>query len=141
LLQVPSLRVQVPQLHSHDYRVRIKTEALHSILFSHLTTLQDPDVMADAALLFRSLCLAGTTDWQATVDGMAVSLEWDWIQLEDGVVMPFRSVAPRTNLCLVGPKGYDLSEEEHQDGLWALVDVLAWEQAVAREIPRLRGGH
>jgi len=129
VITVPST-LQSPQMHCRDFRIRLKLHELRRVSFSHLFTFRDLDVMADAAQHLHRACVAGSTDWSAEARGVGVSLEWDWIVLEDGTVALFKAAAPRTNLCLIGPDGYDLDEESQHAGLWAAVENIAWRSVV-----------
>lgn len=134
MTSVLSSTMQSPQLHCRDFRVRLNIHDLRRVAFEHLLTFRDIDVMVDAARCFNRACVAGSTDWWASVDGVGVSLEWDWILGADGSVAVFEDAAPRTNLCLIGPHGYDLDEDGQRNGLWAAIESITWRGAVTSHL-------
>lgn len=122
----------VPQMHSHDFLLRLTRAELDALAVSHLYTVDEPGVLSDAALTVCGAVRAGCTEWQGTVEGRVVSLSWDWAQLPDGGMHPLPAVAPRTNLRLLDAKGYDSAPGVESEALWAFIARIDWQpQAVA----------
>ena len=86
------------QLHSHDYRIRLTERVLGSLDFQHLYTVDDPAVALDATAICQAPVHAGTIEWVATHQGVAVSLAWDWVLTHDATVQTVTQMDPRTNL-------------------------------------------
>ena len=116
-----------PQLHSHDRLVRVRADAMATIVLEHAWTVQDGGVLEDED---SDACSAGITEWQGTWQGRVVSLGWDWRRLQDGAILPVECVAPRTNLMLIDDRGYDC-HGRRDAALWQLVRQLRWEAEVA----------
>jgi Domain of unknown function (DUF4902) len=117
-------------MHSHDYLIRARHLALSSVEFRHLCTERDAAVLEDA-LPHAVNWLAGTTEWVGQIQGTVASLGWDWVRLDDGAVHALKVVAPRTNLQVIDPKGYDLSVSAAAAILWSVIDALPWQSEVA----------
>jgi Domain of unknown function (DUF4902) len=117
-------------MHSNDYLIRTRHQALSGIEFQHLHTEQDATVLEDACDLPHSV-IAGTTEWVGNIQGTMASIGWDWVQLHDGAVHALKQVAPRTNLQVIDPKGYDLSMKDTVAVLWSVIEALPWESEVA----------
>jgi hypothetical protein len=114
------------QMHSHDYLLRVSPRELDAIVFAHLCTVQDPSVLQDTAWEHRGPLRAGYTEWHGTMNGTAISLAWDWVELSDGALHPVTAVAPRSNLRLLDGKGYDLAPAAECEALWARIAAIAW---------------
>ncbi|GAB2600031.1 hypothetical protein GCM10027034_36460 [Ramlibacter solisilvae] len=123
----------IPQMFSRDYCVRVPQRRLGDILFEHLCTEQDPGVSGLRQKSFRG----GMTEWVGRCGGQAVSLGWDWGQLEDGSICLLKAVSPRTNLMAIDAKGYDMPGNEALDDLWALIESLPWRGEVAASLRSL----
>jgi hypothetical protein len=123
-----------PQLHSHDYRVRLRAAALFTIVFEHVSTLQDFSVLDDALPAHRAAHSAGITEWQGMSAGGVVSLGWDWLRLHDGALVPDRTVPVRSNFMLLDAQGYDTSAQECDDMLWQLIQEMPWRAAAAQAL-------
>lgn len=117
------------QMHSHDYLLRVAPRELDTIVFAHLCTVQDQSVLQDTAWENQRALRAGYTEWHGSRNGTSVSLAWDWIELSDGALYPLTAVAPRTNVRLLDPKGYDLDATAECAALWAHIDGLPWREA------------
>jgi hypothetical protein len=119
-------------MHSHDHLIRARHQVLSGIEFQHLYTEQDAAVLEDAFDLPHAVnWIAGTTEWVGHIQGALASIGWDWVQLNDGAVHALKLVAPRTNLQVIDPKGYDLSTEDAAAILWSVVEALPWQSEVA----------
>ncbi len=123
-----------PQLHSHDYRVRLRAAALFTIVFEHVSTLQDFTVLDDAQPAHRSACSAGITEWQGRAAGRLVSLGWDWLRLHDGALVADCTVPVRSNLMLIDARGYDLSLQECDAVLWQFIRAMPWQARAAQAL-------
>lgn len=124
----------VPQMHSHDYLLRLTRDELDSLVLSHLFTVDDPAVLADAGVGPAAGVRGGYTEWQGTVGGHVVSLAWDWIQLADGAFQILPAVSPRTNVRLLDSKGYDSAPAEESDALWQYVARIDWRTPAAEAL-------
>jgi len=119
-------------MHSYDYLIRARHHALRGIEFQHLHSEQDDTVLKDAIDLPQARnWVAGTTEWVADIQGTVASIGWDWVQLHDGAVKALKHVAPRTNLQVIDPKGYDLSFDDAAAILWSVIEKLPWQSEVA----------
>lgn len=116
-----------PQLHSHDFLVRLSAAALEAIVFDHLYTVQDAAVLADCESPTFAGQRAGTTEWQAQAGRIVVSLAWDWTEAADGGLHLVRAVAPRTNLQLIDARGYDVDSAPL---LFRRIEDIPWHAAV-----------
>lgn len=121
----------VPQMHSHDYLLRLTRDELDGLVLSHLYTVDDPAVLADAGVSPAAGVRGGYTEWQGTIGGQVVSLAWDWIQLADGALQALPAVSPRTNLRLLDSKGYDSPPAEEADALWEYLARIDWRDHAA----------
>lgn len=128
IVAVPST---VPQMHSQDYLLRLSGEELEALALSHLYTVDEPAVLADAGIKQAPGLRGGYTEWQATVEGRVVSLAWDWIQLADGALHAMAAVPPRTNIRLLDSKGYDSAPESESNALWARIAQIEWQPHAA----------
>jgi hypothetical protein len=119
-------------MHSRDHLIRARHQVLSGIEFQHLYTEQDATVLEDAFDLPPSVIwMAGTTEWVGDIRGAVASVGWDWVRLHDGAVHALKLVAPRTNLQVIDPKGYDLSIEDAAAILWSVIAALPWQSEVA----------
>jgi hypothetical protein len=119
-------------MHSRDYLIRARHQVLSGTEFQHLCTEQDATVLEDAFDLPPALnWIAGTTEWVAHIQGTVASIGWDWVQLHDGAVHALKEIAPRTNLQVIDPKGYDLCIEDAAVILWSVIEKLPWQSEVA----------
>ena len=119
-------------MHSHDYLIRERHQALTGIEFQHLYSEQDATVLEEALDLPSAVnWIAGTTEWVADIQGTVASIGWDWVQLHDGAVKALKHVAPRTNLQVIDLKGYDLSFDDAAAILWSVIEKLPWQSEVA----------
>lgn len=121
----------VPQMHSHDYLVRLTRDELDCLVLSHLYTVDDPAVLADAAVGSAAGVRGGYTEWQGTVGSRVVSLAWDWIQLADGALQALPAVSPRTNVRLLDAKGYDSAPAEESNAWWEYLARIDWRAPAA----------
>jgi hypothetical protein len=129
------IAMSLPQLHSHDYYVRVQRVGLSRIVFEHLYTVQDALVLDDAAHdLGWRCCNAGTTEWHSWLGMAAVSISWDWAQFDDGEIRVSKAVPPRTNLRVVDPKGYDVVSAEAVADFWDCIETLPWQSHVQAAI-------
>jgi hypothetical protein len=129
------LSSEMPQLYSRDYYVRMPKHEVERIVFEHLYTEQDGAVLQDAAhLLHKSGRKAGCTEWYGMHDGLAVSIGWDWAELEDGDIRALKLGLPRTNAMVTDAQGYDMPAEISASELWSVIDSLAWPAQVRRAI-------
>lgn len=112
---------------SSDYRVRLRASELRGLCFTHVLSMPDPSVQADAVHAGLASSLGGFTEWQATHARGAITLGWDWVLLDDGPAI-LRSVAPRTNLMLLDAQGYDVCDGDAAH--LALVESLPWKASV-----------
>lgn len=113
-------------VHSHDYMVRLSRKDFEAVVLSHLFTADDPMVLADAKMPEAQGVRAGSTEWQGSFRGQAVSLAWDWLRLADGAMEPLAAVPPRTNVRVIDAKGYDLPADDEVEALWAWIALLEW---------------
>lgn len=123
------------QTHSRDYGVRVDRKRLQAISFEHLCSDEASEVREDTRLHPMSTSRAGITEWHARVDGIAVSMAWDWMQLNDGAMCLLRQVAPRSNLQMVDAQGYDLRGHEALELLWEKIGNIAWQKPVESALP------
>ena len=121
----------VPQLHSADWRVRLREPALLSIVFEHVCSVQDASVLDETVHLHRSARGCGATEWQGRCGGRLVSLGWDWLRLDDGALVPDLSSPPRSNILLIDSRGYDMDLPDSDLGLWQLIQGLGWQEQAA----------
>lgn len=122
--------MNIAQFSTHDYMVRVKASELGGIVLDHLYTEQDPGVLGDAQRAYGS-SRAGITEWTGQIAACAVTLAWDWCELDDGEIRLLRHVAPRANIMPLDPKGYDMPAQEAVEALWALVERQPWRGEVA----------
>lgn len=115
------------QLHSQDYLVRVAPRMLWEIVFDHVCTVQDPAVLEDNAMASIDSRRTGYTEWQASWDGRTVSLGWDWVERADGDMLRAGAVAPRSNIRLIDPRGYDYRLDDELPAVCARIDSLAWQ--------------
>ena len=128
----------LPQVHSHDYRVRVDAPALTRIVFDHLFTAQDAAVLDDCVPPIFPGQRAGSTEWQGQVGHIVVSLAWDWTEGPDGSLRVVRAVGPRSNLQLVDAQGYDMDGDA---ALWTHIESLAWRPQVAAAMAGIHAAH
>jgi hypothetical protein len=121
----------MPQLHSADWRVRLREPALSSIVFEHVCSMQDFSMFDETLPLHRAARGAGVTEWQGRSGSRLVSLGWDWLRLHDGALVADTSSPPRSNILLIDRQGYDMSLPETDDGLWKLIHALPWQRDTA----------
>lgn len=124
----------VPQMHSHDYLLRLSRVELEGLTLSHLYTFDEPGVLADAGIEPSAGVRAGSTEWQGSVEGRVVSLAWDWIQLADGAMQTLPAVAPRTNVRLLDNQGYDSLPVPETEALWACIARTDWQRQAAEAL-------
>jgi hypothetical protein len=130
----------VAQMHSREYYVRLGCDALPKIVFEHVHSAQDAEVMEDALNLHgAAVTCAGSTEWQGVENGEAVSLAWDWMVLKDGEIELLGVVAPRPNLKLIDVKGYDVTDLHALPHVLGLIKSLPWcikvRQALEQQFP------
>jgi hypothetical protein len=118
-------------MHSHDYLLRLTREELDGLALSHLYTVDEPAVLADAGLPHAVGVRGGYTEWQGTLAGRVVSLAWDWVQLADGAFQPISAAAPRSNVRLLDGKGYDSARGAEAEVLWAFIARIDWQAEAA----------
>lgn len=119
------------QLHSRDYYVRLSSQALCDLEFEHLHSAHDEAVLDDVpAGRGAGTQWAGSTEWQGLRASGPVSLAWDWVVLADGEVRVLSAVAPRTNMQVIDPKGYDLPQSQALPHLLGLIESLPWRAKV-----------
>lgn len=111
------------QMHSSDYLIRLSPQTLGRIVWQHLCTAEDPAVLDDPA---PPGLRAGYTEWSGLWQGRMASLAWDWVSLSDGALQLLATVAPRSNLRLLGAGGYDMAPQAEADALWAFIRSLHW---------------
>lgn len=132
----------VPQLYGPDLLVRLRPSQLKDILFEHLCTMQEHAVLLDARTLMGMKAIdGGVTEWQGQYGHRVVSLAWDWVMTADGAISALETVSPRSNLCLLDNKGYDMPETE---GGICLVDHLRqipWHAHVGKAVRQIRRPH
>lgn len=120
-----------PQLHSADWRVRLREGALFSIVLEHVCSAQDFSVFDEAVPAHQRAQSAGITEWQGVAGGRLVSLGWDWLRLHDGALVPETSTPPRSNIMLIDARGYDMSHDECHAALWKLIHQFPWQRDAA----------
>ena len=126
---------QTSPFYSRDCYVRVPAGGVGQIVFAHLCTEQDSSVLDDAVhLLHNGSRKAGYTEWYGMHDGMAISLGWDWAELEDGDIRVLRVVLPRTNLMMTDTQGYDVPAEESAEEFLAAIDALPWQSQVRQAV-------
>jgi hypothetical protein len=131
-----------PQMHSRDYLVRARLQALTALVFEHLYTEQDVTVLEDTVDLAGQVnWIAGTTEWFGHVQGAVVSLGWDWVRMHDGAVQALKLVAPRTNIQVIDAQGYDLPFEESGSLLWSVIEGISWQSEAATAAADPGSGH
>lgn len=106
--------------------MRVRESDLVAVVFSHQESYEDANVLAEAPAGAR----AGSTEWVASREGALISLAWDWMCTQDNHVQILRAVAPRTNLCVIDTKGYDLPEQAAAGYLWNLIETISWQDHV-----------
>lgn len=126
----------VPQMVSHDGLVRLTAAELGRIVFEHLCTIHDDAVLADWPGHPGAARRAGYTEWQGRAGRQIVSLAWDWVQLADGGFRRLEYVAPRTNVRVIEPRGYDRPPQDCGP-LWEVIAALAWQDQAAAGVARL----
>ena len=132
----------VPQLYSPDLLVRLRLSQLDEILFELLYSSQEPDVLADAPYCAGSRAIdGGMTEWQGQHGLRVVSLAWDWAMWPDGSIKPLTAVAPRSNICLLDAKGYDMPAKALNGHLFDLIQRLAWQEHLAKHMPWIGRPH
>jgi hypothetical protein len=132
----------VPQLHSPDLLVRLRLSQLDDILFELLYSSQEPEVLIDARHCTGGRAIdGGMTEWQGQHGLRVVSLGWDWAMLPDGSIKPLTAVGPRSNICLLDAKGYDMPAKALNGHLFDLIQRLAWQEHLARDMPWIGRPH
>ena len=126
--------MSAPQTHSPDYYFRVSGRNLGVVQLQHSCTEPDAGALEGARKLGIPARDAGITEWSGMHEAHPLSLGWDWVQLGDGAVQPLMIVAPRTNLRLVDPKGYDIGDASGVPFLWEFIATLDWREAVARAL-------
>lgn len=121
--------------YSADGRVRVKMGALLGIVFEHVLTAQDLAGLS-AYGASEHIVMAGLTEWKGAHEGRHVTLGWDFLVVQDGALIPDKSVGPRTNLLLLDPKGYDRTVEDLDELLWDLIATLPWKQIASQALWR-----
>ena len=122
------------QLYSRDYYVRLSSQALGELEFEHLHSAHDEAVLDDVPTGRSGAQWAGSTEWQGQRASAPVSLAWDWVVLADGEVRVLSVVAPRTNMQVIDPKGYDLPHAEAVPHLLGLIESLPWRTKVLQTL-------
>lgn len=122
--------VSEPVTYSRDHRVRFRLADLLDIVFDHLFTVQEPNVLGPSGVV-GPLFEAGVTEWSASVNGVTVSLSWDWMRLQDGALVALKGAPPRTNVMALDPRGYDLDDQELTQLLWDIIGALDWQPRAA----------
>ncbi len=122
-------------MHSRDYYVRLPSDALGRIEFEHIRSAHDDAVLDDALQAHgRQTRWAGSTEWQCQDGAAALSLAWDWVVQADGEMRLLHVVAPRTNVQVIDPKGYDLPQDEAIPHLLDLIESLPWRTKVLQAL-------
>lgn len=123
-----------PQMYSRDYYCRVPQRKAAGLLLHHSISILDASVLGEVQHLRLPGRRAGITEWQGLEQGYHVSLGWDWMELQDGDIRPVMVIPPRTNIRLIDPKGYDISEASAAPFLWDLIARLPWQASVAGAI-------
>lgn len=114
-------------LHSVDSLIRLRFGEVSNILFDHLCTSQEHDVLTDSGVAFGARAVAaGSTEWQGQHRGQIVTLCWDWALLTDGTVCELPTVPPRSNICILDRQGYDLPRRQADLCLVRVISTLPW---------------
>lgn len=118
------------QMHSRDYFVRLTSGELDQLRLQHLVTTEDAAILEDAPTTLQPV-RAGSTEWQGEFRGQVVSLAWDWIETRQGTIEPLTAVPPRTNLMVIDPKGYDLTDAAAVAAVWRFLVSVEWQGSAA----------
>jgi hypothetical protein len=129
-----SYAMSLPQVYSSDYYFRLAAHELADLELQHSVSVQDTAALADVYRIGLAGRRAGLTEWEGLYQGSALSLGWDWAELEDGDIRAITLVAPRTNIQLIDIKGYDMTDESATACLWAFIATLPWQQSVAQSL-------
>lgn len=123
-------------MNSADYRIRVKTSTLTELLWQHSLSYVDDEVLRHCNIpaLAMSQCLAGGTEWISVFENKLISLGWDWIRSHDGSFSLVIANAPRSNLCLIDEKGYDMSPTETDERLTGFLSTFNWQECVSQAI-------
>lgn len=114
-------------MHSVDSLIRLRFREVSNILFDHLCTSQEQDVLTDSGIAFGGRAVAaGSTEWQGQHGGQVVTLCWDWARLADGTVCELPTVPPRSNICILDHQGYDLPRRQVDQCLLRVISTLPW---------------
>jgi len=130
MINAPNPMGSPPQLHSHDYQIRVSAATFSRIVFEHLYTMEDPGVIEDSLLCGMPGRRAGITEWQGVAGNKVVSLAWDWAELSDGCICMLTVVPPRSNLVLLDALGYDLDCPSSVGLFVARIEWLGWRTTV-----------
>lgn len=132
----------LPQLYGPDLLVRLRPSQLNDILFEHLCTTQEHAVLLDARQFIGVSAIdGGATEWQGQYGQRVVSLAWDWVMTADGSLSALKTVAPRSNICLLDDKGYDMPDDEAGAWLFEHITQISWQRHIGRAYPRLFRPH
>jgi hypothetical protein len=110
-----------------DGKVRLKASDLVRTGLEHNFSFLDDLVQADAP---EASPAAGCTEWIGTFQGKTITVGWDWYLDTDVEVTLLRAVPPRSNICVIDEKGYDLDDSESTDLLFDFLNSRFWHAPV-----------
>lgn len=110
-----------------DGRVRLKVSELEATTFIHNFSFLDDQVHSEAPKFSPA---AGCTEWIGKFGSASISVGWDWYLDAHHQIQLLRAVAPRSNLCVIDPKGYDLEDEPATQLLFDFLKANFWHQTV-----------
>lgn len=127
-----------PKIKSADFQVRLKPHQIATLEWVHL----DTSLHAEHAITGgRSSSLGGLTEWTSRHQGKCLTMGWDWILCDDGQLMVSTEVAPRANIQVLDPAGYDRDHGSSAQGLWEIVTLIPWQREVGEWIGEQRVGN
>ncbi len=110
-----------------DGKVRLKATDLERAQLSHNFSFLDHEVQLDAPGNCRA---GGSTEWTGRFAGRSVSLGWDWYLDTRHRLYVLKCVLPRSNICVISKKGYDMEDREGSELIFEVLKKDFWHASV-----------
>jgi len=118
------------QSFSHDMYVRLRAADMAKMEFKHL--------YSETTGPAHSPLPTGVTEWTGLHGKNVLSLAWDWVYLNDGMICLPNEGLIRTNIMLVDASGYDTGPAATDKACISKIATLDW-QEILHEMLQSRG--
>ncbi len=106
---------KLSRIYRPDFAVRLREADFDKIPWQHSFSFADRGMLTESP--WNSV-IAGTSEWTGMLNGMMLSVGWDFYIAANGDVSCLQAVAPRSNIRLMDAKGYDEDDARTAAAIW-----------------------